>query len=56
MSEPAALAALMEKIDCRGGHTQLRKVLAHARVETEKSKVQALAMLADGKHVLLRPQ
>src|SRR5271156_7154228 len=42
VSEPAALAALMEKIDCRGGHTQLRKVLAPARAETEKSKVQAL--------------
>jgi hypothetical protein len=47
VSEPAALAALMEKIDCRGGHTQLRKVLAHARPETEKSKVQALVFVGD---------
>jgi hypothetical protein len=47
VSEPAALAALMEKIDCRGGHTQLRKVLAHARAETEKSKVQALVYVGD---------
>src|SRR5579871_5222637 len=27
VSEPAALAALMEQIDCRGGHTQIRRVL-----------------------------
>jgi hypothetical protein len=45
VSEP--LAALMEKIDCRGGHIQLRKVLAHARPETEKSKVQALVFVGD---------
>jgi hypothetical protein len=47
VSEPAALAALMEKIDCRGGHTQIRKVLSHARRETEKSKVQALVYVGD---------
>jgi hypothetical protein len=47
VSEPPALAALMEKIDCRGGHTQIRKVLAHARRETEKSKVQALVYVGD---------
>jgi hypothetical protein len=47
VSEPAALAALMEKIDCRGGHTQLGKVLAHARAETEKARVQALVYVGD---------
>jgi hypothetical protein len=47
VSEPAALAALMEKIDCRGGHTQLGKVLSHARIETEKIKVQALVYVGD---------
>jgi hypothetical protein len=47
VSEPAALAALMNKIDCEGGHTQLCKVLAHARAETEKSKVQALVYVGD---------
>jgi hypothetical protein len=47
VSEPAALAALMEKIDCRGGHTQIRKVLAHARSETERAKVQALVYVGD---------
>jgi hypothetical protein len=47
VSEPAALAALMEKIECHGGLTQLRKVLAHARAETEKAKVQALVYVGD---------
>ena len=47
VSEPAALASLMETIDCRGGHTQINKVLAHARRETEKSKVQALVYVGD---------
>jgi len=47
VSEPAALAALMEGIDCRGGHTQIRKVLSHARHETEKAKVQALVYVGD---------
>ena len=47
VSEPAALAALMEQIDCRGGHTQIRKVLVHGRHETEKAKVQALVYVGD---------
>src|SRR5260370_13390133 len=38
VSEPAALAALMEQIDCRGGHTQIRRVLRHACHATEKAK------------------
>jgi hypothetical protein len=47
VSEPAALAALMGQIDCRGGHTQIRKVLSHACRETEKAKVQALVYVGD---------
>lgn len=47
VSEPRRLAALMETIDCRGGHTQIRKVLAHARRETEAAKVQALVYVGD---------
>jgi hypothetical protein len=47
VSEPKSLAALMEKIDCRGGHTQLGRVLAHAREETGKAKVQALVYVGD---------
>jgi hypothetical protein len=37
----------MEKIDCRGGHTQIRKVLAHVQRETEARKVQALVFVGD---------
>jgi hypothetical protein len=47
VSEPSALAALMEQIDCRGGHTQICKVLSHACRETEKAKVQALVYVGD---------
>lgn len=47
VSEPKALAALMEQIDCRGGHTQIRKVLSHAHAETQKAKVQALVYVGD---------
>jgi hypothetical protein len=47
VTEPEALAALMEKIDCRGGHTQIRKILTHARRETEAAKVQALVYVGD---------
>src|ERR1700750_3372926 len=42
VSQAERLASLMEKIDCRGGHTQIGKVVAHARRETERTKVQAL--------------
>jgi len=42
-----ALRDLMVKIDCRGGHTQIRKVLAHVRRESEKRPVAALAYVGD---------
>jgi len=41
------LAALMSQIDCRGGHTQIGKVLNHARQENRKLKVQALVFVGD---------
>jgi hypothetical protein len=37
----------MEGIDCRGGHTQIGKILAHARRETQRVKVQALVFVGD---------
>jgi hypothetical protein len=42
-----ALRDLMVRIDCRGGHTQIRKVLAHVRRESEKRPVAALAYVGD---------
>jgi hypothetical protein len=47
ISQPEHLSGLMEKIDCRMGHTQLGKVLAHAKRETELLKVQALVFVGD---------
>jgi hypothetical protein len=41
------LAELMSRIDCRGGHTQIGKVLSHARQENAKQKVQALVFVGD---------
>jgi hypothetical protein len=43
----AKLADLMSKIDCRGGHTQIRKVLRHAREEHGRQKIQALVFVGD---------
>jgi hypothetical protein len=47
VSDANRLAALMERIDCRGGHTQIAKILAHAKRETEATKVQALVFVGD---------
>jgi hypothetical protein len=47
VSDARRLGGLMEKIDCRGGHTQIGKILAHARRETEARKVQALVFVGD---------
>lgn len=47
VSDASALARLMETIDCRGGHTQLARVLGHARAESERAKVQALVFVGD---------
>ena len=47
IAEPDRLGALMSRIDCRGGHTQIAKVLAHARRENELAKVGALVFVGD---------
>jgi hypothetical protein len=47
VSQPQHLAGLMERIDCRMGHTQIGKVLAHARRETQLLKVRALVFVGD---------
>jgi hypothetical protein len=47
VSQTARLAQLMTRIDCRGGHTQIGKVLSHAVAETEKQRVQALVFVGD---------
>lgn len=47
VGESAALKRLMGAIDCRGGHTQLVRVLQHARSEAAKGKVGALVLIGD---------
>jgi hypothetical protein len=47
VSDGARLAGLMGGIGCRGGHTQIGKILAHARRETVKTRVQALVFVGD---------
>src|SRR5437016_97186 len=47
ISHADRLGELMSRIDCRGGHSQIGKVLAHARRETERKKVAALVFVGD---------
>jgi hypothetical protein len=47
VSDPEALAGLMRQVSCAGGFTQIGKVLAHARRESEASKVNALVYVGD---------
>src|SRR4249920_1996145 len=39
------LAGLMSRIDCRGGQTQIGKILSHARQEHGRQRVQALVFV-----------
>lgn len=45
--DPDALARLMRQVHCEGGHTQIRKVLSHARNETGRQTVNALVYVGD---------
>jgi hypothetical protein len=47
VSDAGRLAGLMSRIDCVGGHTQIAKVLGHARREAAKAPVQALVFVGD---------
>lgn len=47
VADPEALARLMTTVDCRGGFTQIAKVLSHARQETERRKIAALVYVGD---------
>lgn len=46
-ADPAALKTLMTKIDCRGGQTQIGKVLSHALKEAQRGRVGALVYIGD---------
>jgi hypothetical protein len=47
VSDPAKLATLMSKIDCRAGATQIEKILAHTVKETVGRRVGALVFVGD---------
>src|SRR4051794_15917462 len=47
ISDSAQLARLMGKIDCRGGNTQIGKVLSEARREAVSAGVRAVVFVGD---------
>ena len=47
VAEPGQLGALMSRIDCRGGHTQIAKILSHARRENDNRKVAVVVFIGD---------
>ena len=47
VSDPDALAALMTRVTCAGGYTQIGRVLGHARAEAAKRPVSALVHVGD---------
>lgn len=47
VSEPAALAKLMTKVDCQGGNTQIGRVLTHVQKEIRASRINAVVYVGD---------
>lgn len=47
VSDASALARVMSQVSCRGGYTQIGKVLSHAKRETAKQKVNAVVYVGD---------
>ena len=47
VADSGRLAELMSRIDCRGGQTQIGKILSHARPDNASEKAQALVFVGD---------
>ncbi|MGZ9086111.1 MAG: VWA domain-containing protein [Rhodoplanes sp.] len=47
VSDPAELARLMTTVSCRGGITQLARVMTHAAEETAKRRINAVVFVGD---------
>lgn len=47
VGDPEALARLMTTVQCRGGRTQIAKVLSHAKNEATKAKIGAVIYIGD---------
>lgn len=47
LTDPKALAAIMARVVCAAGHTQIQRVLSHTRKENAREKVAALIVVSD---------
>jgi hypothetical protein len=47
VEDPRALTSLMTRIACRGGHTQIGRVLRHVRSEAGRSPLKVLVYVGD---------
>jgi hypothetical protein len=47
VSAPSALARMMTGVDCRGGNTQIGKVLSHVRRAASESRISAVVYVGD---------
>jgi hypothetical protein len=47
LNNSASLKAAMSRVMCAAGHTQIQKVLSHARKENAREKVSALILISD---------
>jgi hypothetical protein len=47
LSEAKALSAIMQKVMCMSGHTQISRVLRHACKENAREKIAALVLISD---------
>lgn len=47
VQDTGSLKDLMTQIDCRGGHTQIGKVLTHCLKETARKKISAVIYIGD---------
>jgi hypothetical protein len=54
-SDPASLARTMSALDCRAGHTQIGRILIHARNEATKQPVGALVFIGDATEEAIDP-
>ena len=47
LADAASLAARMSGVDCRGGHTQILRLLRHAEAEAARQRLHALVFVGD---------
>lgn len=47
LNDSAALTRLMGRVHCEGGHTQITRLLRHARTEHGKAEVRAVVFIGD---------